>query len=299
MTTLTAAGLPPATGRAGFGGTLRSEWTKIRSVRSTLWTLLATAVITIGISALFAWGTAGHTDAGEVATFDPARRAMFGIVFGQLVIVVIGAMTMSSEYATGMIRTSLTSMPRRGTVFSAKLVVFAGVALVTGLFCSFTSFFIGQQFFKNVTVRDFGKVGPGVPVGPGQGSPTITTQDLSTSLGHPHVLQAVIGGGLYLAVSGLLAFGLAAILRHTAGAITSAIGALFVLFIMTQFLPSNWADHVDRWVPFLAGSQIWGIHKLGGDSTPMFSPWTGFAVFSAYAAAAIIAGAVMFKKRDA
>ena len=299
MTTLTAAVLPPATGRAGFRGALRSEWTKIRSVRSTVWTLLATAIVTIGISTLFAWGSAGHTDAGEVATFDPVRRAMFGIVFGQLVIVVIGAMTMSSEYATGMIRTSLTSMPRRGVVFGAKLAVFTAVALVTGLFCSFTSFLIGQTFFKSVTVRDFGRaVARGGP-GPGPIPETVTKQDLSTTLGHPHVLQAVVGGGLYLAVSGLLAFGLAALLRHTAGAITAAIGALFVLFIMTQFLPSTWADHVDRWVPFLAGSQIWGIHKIGGDSTPMFSPWVGFAVFSAYAAAAIIAGAVLFKKRDA
>src|SRR5258708_3366268 len=112
MTTLTAVGLPPATGKAGFGGALRSEWTKIRSVRSTMWTLLATAIVTIGISTLFALGTSGHTDTGEVQGFDAVRRSMFGIVFGQLVIVVIGSMTMSSEYATGMIRTSLTSMPR-------------------------------------------------------------------------------------------------------------------------------------------------------------------------------------------
>ncbi|MFC1419951.1 ABC transporter permease [Streptacidiphilus cavernicola] len=298
MTTLTAVGLPPATGRAGFGGALRSEWTKIRSVRSTVWTLLATAIVTIGISTLFAWGTSRHANAGDLASFDPVRNAMFGIVFGQLVIVVIGSMTMSSEYATGMIRTSLTSMPRRGVVYGAKLAVFTGVALVTGLFCSFTSFFIGQAFFGKVTVHDFR--GPAGPQGPGPGGREIdTVHDLSTTLGSPHVLQAVIGGGLYLAVSGLLAFGLAALLRHTAGAITAAIGLLFVTFIMAQFMPSDWAVHVDKWVPFFAGGQLWGLHKLGDDTVPMLAPWTGFAVFTGYAAVVIIAGAVLFKKRDA
>lgn len=289
MTTLTAAGLPPAKGRSGFPGALRSEWTKIRSVRSTVYTLAATAIVTIGISTLFAWGQSSHTTQGDLADFDPVRDSMFGIVFGQLVIVVIGAMTLSSEYTTGMIRTSLTSMPRRGVVFGAKLLVFTVVALVTGLVCSFTSFFIGQSFFTSVHVHSF-KDGE---------MQTVTTLDLHTTLSAPHVLQAVVGGGLYLAVSALLAFGLAALLRHTAGAITAAIGVLFVSFIMAQFLPHDWATKVDKWIPFFAGGQIWGLRKLGGTDIPMFSPWAGFGVFTAYAAAAIIAGAVLFHKRDA
>ena len=297
MTTLTAVGLPPAKGRAGFSGALRSEWTKIRSVRSTTWTLLATAVVTIGISTLFAWGQSGHLGQGDLPNFDPVRNSMFGIVFGQLVIVVIGAMTLSGEYTTGMIRTSLSAMPRRGVVFGAKLTVFTLVALVTGLFCSFTSFFIGQTFFNDVTLQDFGPVKAGSPDQPVPSTPV--HMHLSTTLGAPHVLQAVIGGGLYLAVSSLLAFGLAALLRHTAGAITAAIALLFVTFIMTQFLPHDWAVHVDKWIPFLAGSQIWGIHKLGGDTVPMLSAWAGFGVFTAYAAIAIIGGAVLFRKRDA
>jgi hypothetical protein len=289
MTTLTAVGLPPAKGRSGFPGALRSEWTKIRSVRSTIYTLLATAIVTIGISTLFSWGQSGHTGQEDLANFDPVRNSLFGIVFGQLVIVVIGAMTLSSEYTTGMIRTSLTSMPRRGVVFSAKLLVFALVALVTGLFCSFTSFLIGQSFYGKVHVHDF-RNGT---------RETVAVLDLSTSLDKPHVLQAVVGGGLYLAVSALLAFGLAAILRHTAGAITAAIAVLFVTFIMAQFLPHEWAVKVDKWIPFFAGSQIWGIRKIGGDDIPMFSAWSGFAVFAGYAVAAIVAGAVLFRKRDA
>jgi len=297
MTTLTAVSLPPAKGRAGFPGALRSEWTKIRSVRSTTWTLLATAIVTIGISTLFAWGQSGHMGREDLATFDPVRSSMFGIVFGQLVIVVIGAMTLSGEYTTGMIRTSLSAMPRRGVVFGAKLTVFTVVALITGLFCSFTSFFIGQTFFHDVTLRTFGPVKNGAADQPVPSAPVHV--HLSTTLGAPHVLQAVIGGGLYLAVSSLLAFGLAALLRHTAGAITAAIALLFVTFIMTQFLPHDWAAHVDKWVPFLAGSQIWGVRKLGDDSISMFSAWTGFGVFTASAAIAIIGGAILFRKRDA
>jgi ABC-type transport system involved in multi-copper enzyme maturation permease subunit len=294
MTTATAgpaglsATLPPPAGRSGLVSALRSEWTKIRSVRSTVYTLLATLVVTIGISTLFAWGQSGHTGPEDLATFDPVRSSMFGIVFGQLVIVVIGAMTLSSEYSTGMIRTSLTSMPRRGVVYSAKLLVFTVVALATGLFCSFVSFFIGQTFFSKVQLHDFR----------GDSRVVVNTVDLSTSLGKPHVLQAVIGGGLYLAVSSLLAFGLAALLRHTAGAITAAIAVLFVTFIMAQFLPHDWAVHVDKWIPFFAGSQIWGLKKLG-DSTPMLSPWAGFTMFAIYAAVPIIVGAFLFRKRDA
>ncbi|OLE27865.1 MAG: hypothetical protein AUG49_04010 [Catenulispora sp. 13_1_20CM_3_70_7] len=258
MTALTAVGLPPAKGRSGFSGALRSEWTKIRSVRSTVYTLLATAIVTIGISTLFAWGQSGHTDTADLSDFDPVRNSMFGIVFGQLVIVVIGAMTLSSEYTTGMIRTSLTSMPRRGVVSKVHVHSF----------------------------RD------GV-------RQSATTLDLHTTLSQPHVLQGVVGGGMYLAVSALLAFGLAALLRHTAGAITAAIAVLFVTFIMSQFLPHDWATKVDKWVPFFAGSQIWGIRKLGDNDIPMLSAWAGFGVFTAYAAVAIIIGAILFRKRDA
>ena len=112
------------------------------------------------------------------------------------------------------------------------------------------------------------------------------------------MLRAVIGGALFLAVCGMLAFGLGTLLRHTAGAITASIGLLFVLFVLINFLPSNWQDHVDKWIPFNAGSQIWSTIAPQGNP-PMFSPWTGFAVFTGYAVIAIIAGAFAFMKRDA
>jgi hypothetical protein len=109
------------------------------------------------------------------------------------------------------------------------------------------------------------------------------------------VLRAVIGGGLYLAVSALIAFGLGAVLRHTAGAVSSAVGLLFVLWIMTSFLPGSWRDSVGEWIPFNAGSQIIATRP----AEHMLSPWTGFAVFAGYAAIALVAGVILTRRRDA
>jgi ABC-2 type transport system permease protein len=264
------AALPAPAGQAGFSGALRSEFTKIRSVRSTYWTLLALVVVTVGIGALSCLGAVSR-GADHGPNFDPAFRSLVGLFLGQLIIAVLGALTITSEYATGMIRTSLTVQPRRGTLFAAKAVVFAVISLVTGLVASFAAFFIGQAILSG--------------------------QHLDTTLSQPHVLRAVIGGGLFLAACGLLSFGLGAILRHTAAAITAAIGLLFVLTILTNFLPQSWQVHVDKWIPANAGSQIWTV--VTDPTAHLFSAWAGFAVFVAYAAIAIGAGFILFRKRDA
>jgi ABC-2 type transport system permease protein len=295
--------LPDSAGNANFIGALRSEFTKIRSVRSTYWTLFALILACVGIGALFSWGMAeqmsrlasgagplrggggirfgGPPPASAIAHLRAVRigRAasvsLFGLLIGQLIIVVLGALTITSEYSTGMIRTSLSTLPKRGTLFAAKGVVFGLVALVVGLVTSFLAFFVGQAI--------------------------LSTQHISTTLGHPGVLRAVIGGGLFLAVCGLLSFGIGAILRHSAGAIATAIGLLFVLWILGNFLPSppsGWfgqAD-IDKWLPFNAGSGIWQ-QQING--TNPFSPWVGFAVFCGYAAVAVIGGLIMLRRRDA
>jgi len=264
-------GLPPA-GRSGFGGAVRSEFTKIRSVRSTYWTLLALVVVTIGMGTLACVGAVSR--AGEVRGpgFDPTFRSLVGLIIGQLIIAVLGALTITSEYSTGMIRTSLTVQPRRGTLFAAKALVFGVVSLVTGLVAAFASFFVGQAILSG--------------------------KHLNASLSEPHVLRAVIGAGLFLAVSGLLAFGLGALLRSTAAAISVAIGLLFVVTILVNFLPSSWQDHVDKWIPFNAGSQVWST-VTPPPGAHLLSAWTGFAVFAAYAAVAVAAGLLLFRTRDA
>ena len=264
--------LPPTTGRAGFADAVRSEFTKIRSTRSTYWTLLALIVVTVGIGALATAGTAAHPQGITKASLDATQQSLAGLYVGQLVIAVLGALTITSEYSTGMIRTSLAVQPRRGVVFAAKALVFAAVSLVTGLVACFASFFIGQAI--------------------------LSSHHLNVTLGDPNVLRAVIGGALFLTACGMLAYGLGAILRHTAGAITAAIGLLFVLSILVNFLPQSWQNNVDKWMPAIAGAQIWTTKPASG-GPHLFSAWPGFAVLAVYAVVAIVAGLALFRTRDA
>jgi ABC-2 type transport system permease protein len=261
-----------ASSRAGtptFASVLRSEFTKIRSVRSTYWTLLVLVIVTVGFGALASYGaTRGQHD----PFFDATQRSLGGLYISQLVIGVLGVLVISSEYSTGMIRTTLTTMPRRGLMIGAKALVFAVVAFVTGLITCFASFFVGQAI--------------------------MSSHHISASLSQPNVLRAVLGGALFLTACGMLAFGLGLLLRHTAGAITTVVGLLFVLTILVNFLPSTWQNNVDKWMPADAGTQIWSTLPNQGQP-PLFAPWTGFAVFCGYAAIALIAGLVLFRKRDA
>ena len=258
-------------GRAGLGGAVRSELTKIRSTRSTYWALLAVIVATVGFGALASFATAQHPqDLGP--GFDATQRSLDGLYISQLIIAVLGALTITSEYSTGMIRTSLAAQPRRGTVLAAKGIVFTAVALVTSLVTTFAAFFLGQALMSG--------------------------KHLGTTLGQPNVLRAVIGGALFLTACGLLSFGLGLILRHTAGAITAAIGLLFVLTVLIQFLPDSWQAHTDKWVPALSGAGIW--QTVGpAPHGPLLSAWAGFAVLAGYAVVAIAGGTVVFFRRDA
>jgi ABC-2 type transport system permease protein len=267
--------LPAPSGRAGFGGTLRSEFTKIRSVRSTYWTLLALLAVSIGIGAAISAGTAAswsHTSAADRATFDATQASIAGLFFlGQLVIVVLGAIVLTAEYSTGMIRTSLTAMPRRVTVYAAKVTVFAAVALVVTMVAAFIAFFLGQTLMAS------------------------THQ--SATLSQPNVLRAIIGTALYVTLCGLFAFAAGAIMRHTAAAITSVIGLLFVIPILAHLLPDSWYRDLDRWLPDAAGRAI--SATLGGQDAHLFSPWNQFAVFAVYTAILLVVGAVLFLRRDA
>jgi ABC-2 type transport system permease protein len=267
--------LPPPSGRAGFGGTLRSEFTKIRSVRSTYWTLLVLLAVSIGIGAAISAGTAAnwsHMSPSDQATFDPTQASVAGLFYlGQLVIVVLGAMVLTAEYSTGMIRTSLTAMPRRGTVYAAKVVVFAVVALVVTFVAAFIAFFLGQSLLAS-------------------------THD-SATLSQPNVLRAVIGSALYVTMCGLFAFAAGAILRHTAAAITSVIGLLFVIPILAHLLPNSWYQDLARWLPDAAGRAL--SVTVGPQPPHLFSPWGQFSVFAVYTVILLAVGAALFRKRDA
>jgi ABC-type transport system involved in multi-copper enzyme maturation permease subunit len=267
--------LPAPSGRAGLAGTLRSEFTKIRSVRSTYWTLLVLLLISVGIGAAISGGIAAHwsqMNPADRATFDATATSLGGLTFlGELVTVVLGALTISSEYSTGMIRTSLTVMPRRGVLYSAKAAVITGVLLITAVIAAFAAFWLGQALLAS-------------------------THD-SATLSQPNVLRAVIGAALYVTMCGLLAYGVGSMVRHTAGAITIMVAALFVVPILSNLLPEQWRADVVRWLPSSAGDAITGT--VSGRHVHMFSPWGQFAVLAAYTVAALIAGMVLFRNRDA
>lgn len=264
--------LPEPTGRSGLTGVLRSEVTKVWSVRSTYWSLFVLLAVEIGLAAVIGWAVQSRWhQLSPVArlTFQPTETVLGVHFLGQLIIAVLGAIVLTAEYSTGMIRTSLTAMPRRGTLYLGKAIVFAAIAVVVGVIASFCAFLLGQALLAPVHAN--------------------------TSLGAPGVLGAVVGSGLYLALCGLFAFGIGGILRHTAGTITAAIGLLFVPPIIVNFLPSSWQIDITRWLPASAGSAISSTSTM----PHMFPGWGELAVFAAYTAAVLIAGAILFHRRDA
>jgi ABC-2 type transport system permease protein len=262
--------LPRSAGRVTFAGALRSEFTKIRSVRSTYWALLAMFVVVVGFGALASTGAA-HGPHGS--DFDPTRQSLAGLYIGQLIIGVLGVLVISSEYSTGMIRTTLTTNPHRGMMIAAKGVVFTVVALATSLITAFAAFFVGQAL--------------------------MSSDHISTTIGSPNVLRAVIGGALFLTACGVLSFGLGLLIRHSAGGIGAMVGLLFVVTILVNFLPQSWQNHVDKWIPALAGGQVWRASALPAGNTPMYGPWPSFAILCGYAAIAVAAAVILFRRRDA
>jgi len=310
MTTTTAdvnlPALPPAAGRAGLRGVLASEFTKLRSVRSTYWTLAALIIVSVGIAAIAGFGVASniHNNPQNKAGTDATQASLIAFFeLGQLIIAVIGAMSITSEYSTGMIRTSLTVMPRRGTIYLAKLIVLTTVALVVSLVTSFISFFVGQaamsgsgvsaSLFHSTKVPANAFMHP--PAG-GNGPPIVTFHGIDT-ISSGTVLAAVVGTAVFVTVVALIAFGLGAIIRHTAGAITSAIGLMFVLSIIIQLLPDTWRWDIMRFFPDAAGRVL--SVTVGPSNPHLWSAWPQFLVTAIWAVVLVGAGGYLFRKRDA
>jgi ABC-type transport system involved in multi-copper enzyme maturation permease subunit len=277
MTSLTlTASLPPATGRAGLSGALRSEWTKIRSVRSTLWSIGAMAAVAIGLNALInyfsvvrRWDAIPAPEQLNIL-HNPLGQILEGpMSVVQFAVAVIGVMVISSEYATGMIRSTLQAQPRRFTMFTAKFAVLGALMFVVGETLSFAAFFVGKFV-----------IAAHVPVG----------------LGDPHVLRAVFGAGLYITVLAWFSFAFGLILRHTAGAITAVLGLMLVISQLTQLLPGSWGQHVNAWMPTNAGRLIL---EQRVDPTDLLTAWQGLAVFAGWTALLLLVGVYLLRKRDA
>ncbi|HEX3713847.1 MAG TPA: ABC transporter permease [Trebonia sp.] len=309
-TTITAdvklSALPPAAGQAGLRGVIASEFTKLRSVRSTYWTIAALIIVSVGIATIAGFGIASnlHNNPWNKAGTDATQSSLIAFFeLGQLIIAVVGAMIITSEYSTGMIRTSLTAIPRRGTVYLGKLIVLTVVTLVVSLVTSFIAFFVGQaalsgsgvaaSLFHSTTIPANVQLSP-PPNGGGPPSYVFQGTDVITS---GHVLTAVVGTALFVTVVALIAFGLGAIIRHTAGAITSTIGLMFVLSIIVQILPDNWRWEIMRFFPDAAGRVI--SVTVGPGNPHLWSAWPQFLVTVIWAVVLVGIGGYLFRKRDA
>ncbi|AVH54698.1 MULTISPECIES: ABC transporter permease subunit [Streptomyces] len=253
-----------------FRDILRAEFIKLASVRSTFWTL-ATVVLSNTILAALAAVFLASRLQGEQAAKDPVRLSLLGLHISQLAIVVLGVLVVTGEYSSGLIRATLAAVPQRRTVLAAKTLAFTATALVVGVTASFAAYAAFQAFLSG------------------------TATAMKLSLGDPGVLRAVVGGGLYLTVLGLLGLGLGAALRSSAGGIAATLGLLMVPTILLSMLPQNWQTTIGPYIPMQAGDAIYSLNAEAGS----LSTWNGLGVFSLYAALALTAGFWVIRRRDA
>jgi ABC-2 type transport system permease protein len=290
----TAPSPVPAAHRPRFAGDLLAEWTKIRSVRSTMWTLIIFVVLSLGLTALLTWLTLNnlsngrHGAAASGLVTDPVSFILgTGLGLGQLAICVLGALVITSEYSSGAIRASLLAVPRRYPMFLAKGLVFAVIVFVLGEIVAFASFFIGVALVNHHVITNSFFIAHHV---------ISVHHQITVSLSQPGVTRAVFGAGLYLTVLGLFALAIGGLIRHTAGAITTVIGMVLVIFPLAGLLPSSWGAHIHAYLPTVAGMLITADKHQSGQ---LLSPWQGFGIFCAWTALLLIAATYLLDRRDA
>ncbi|WP_030414116.1 ABC transporter permease [Streptomyces sp. NRRL S-1448] len=256
---------------AAVGQVIRSEWTKIRSVRSTVWTLGIAVLVTVGLGMLIC--TLANHDFNSMPprdrlSFDATNISFAGMGLGQLAMIVFGVLVVSNEYSTGMIRASLAAVPQRGTFLFCKLLVATALVFVVGLATSFVTFFAGQTMLG----------------------------DLRAHLGDPGVLRAVIGGGLYMTLIALFSMAVATMLRSP----MLSLGILMPFFFLISNILGNVSAtrKIGRFLPDQAGSKIMQVVPRAGEDVP-YGPWGGLAIMIAWTVAALIGGYILLKRRDA
>lgn len=273
---MTATGASPAalsTGRrrGDFTNVVRAELAKLTSTQSTYWVLLIAFAANIGFAVLAAAVLAPRLKPNDLTHVDVVQLALAGLHLSQVAFGVLGALIITGEYGSGMIRTTFAAVPRRRTVLAAKALVFAGTALVTATVSTIVAYL---AFLAALPAH------------------TLT----GTALTAPGVMRAVLGGGLYLTIYGLLGFGLGILLRSSAGAIATLLGVLFVPPLLLDLLPGSWKPTVGPYIPMQSGTQIFvAAHREAAS----LAPWTGFGVFCLYAAVALLVGFAVINRRDA
>ncbi|PRH77066.1 ABC transporter permease [Streptomyces solincola] len=252
---------------------LHSEWTKIRTVSSTVWTLASALLVTVGISAglcALTNATFSELPEPEQLTFDPVLVSFSGLVLGQLAMVVFGVLVVGTEYSTGMIRTSLAAVPRRGAFLFSKIAVAGVLALVVGLATSFLSFFLGQALLG----------------------------EHSTTIGEENVLRAVVGGGLYMGLMALFSMGVAAMLRSTVLSLGILVPFFFLVSQILSAVPK--AKEVAEYFPDQAGSRILQtVPNAMNSDAAAYGPWAGLGIMVLWVALALAGGYLVVRKRDA
>jgi ABC-2 type transport system permease protein len=267
--------------RARYGSeTLHAEWTKLRTVASTGWLLLGTAVLTVAVST--AADASVTCPAGCQA--DTAKLSLTGIQAGQAIVAVIAVLAVSNEYSTGMIRVTLTAMPRRLAVLAAKAALITGLVLAAAAVAVLASVLAARLILP----------GHGFTAAhgyPPPGSPALL------SLTNGPVLRAACGSVLYLALIALLSLGIATAVRETAVAIGLVLGLLYVFPVVTSVIGNqHWQRHLEQIGPMTAGLDIQAT--VGLKSLPL-TPWEGLGVLALWAAGALIIGALILRFRDA
>jgi ABC-2 type transport system permease protein len=272
---MTTATVTPSTTRAmpgySFRSTARMEWLKLRSVRSTSWTVLVFAAGMIGLSVLVMihqhWAAMSAQDR---ASFDPTENSFAGLAIGQLAFGALGALVITTEFSSGMIRATLAAVPRRPLLLAAKAAVLGAVALVVGEIFAFAAFAVGELVLRSPAPH--------------------------ANLGQPGVLRAVLMAGAYPALIALIALGLGAVIRHTAGAISAVAGILFVLPLILLPLGVSVQNSVGQFMPMLIAENSLTAVK---PQSHTLTPGVGFAVLCGYAAIALVAGCWALARRDA
>jgi ABC-2 type transport system permease protein len=250
-----------------------SEWTKLRSLRSTRWALFVTLLLIVGIGLLTCivfearWPNLSPEDKFRFL-LHRLRINLAGVGIAQLSVGVLGVLVITGEYSTGMIRSTFSAVPRRLPVLWAKVAVFAAVTFAVTLPAVLVVFFAGQSI--------------------------LSSRHIQIAFSHPGVPRAVIGAALVLTVMGIFGLGLGAIVRHTAGGIVTLVGIMFVLPPILGLLPTSWSNAINPYLPSSAADVLWTITPEGHT----LSPWAGFAVFCGYAAASIGIAAVLLLRRD-
>ena len=251
---------------------LASEWIKLRSIRSTYLVLAFAAAAAVIIGYLVTHADAGHWPTMSPrarASFDPVYDSFTGLGLAQLAFGVLGVLAISSEYATGLIRTTFTAAPRRRAVLAAKAAVVGALSLVAGEVIAFVAFFVGQQ--------------------------ALSARHLDVTLASPGALRGVLAAGFYLAVMAWVGLGLGALIRHTAGAVTTMSAVVFLLPQIIHALPAPWDVRTGRYTVDLAAQQMIAQHPQPG----YFGAGASLLICAAYAAAALAAAAFLITRRDA